>query len=878
MGPAVLLSQTSVSGNQSGTWLQAYEPYYIDGDVTVPSGQTLTIEPGCRVIFNGNYDFNIYGRLMAVGTPSERISFTNGSTSYTGSRIFQDAAAADTSVFAFCDIEDFRGYYCLYSDRSSLRMSDCCVLNDSTTAYSPVQVYNGHAVIERCVFTDNSNTSTTGAALQVGGSGSIVDCSFFTNEGVGHALRVTGDYEVTGCLFDGNQGGISFYSGTSTVLDCDFTNDNGSGSGGGIYINSGATSVQIQGCTFANCQASRGGAIAVFGYAEVVDCEITGNSAADDGGGLYISDPCRIEKCLITGNTCQDDGGGIYAYDEFDIVQCTVAGNTATGVGGGICFNDPAASMNSCIVWGNAASSSQGVHGTFNCSYSDVYGILPPGTGNISSDPFFADSSSGDYSLLEVSPCIDTGDPGLPVDPDGTRADMGAIPFFHALDGDIEIAITPDGLLGPWHLSGPGGFEYDGDGNDSLSSMEPGYYEITWLNLAGWSLLVPSTDLQELVAGDTLRFSGIWENLPPVISLIQDVPDDQGGWLRIWFNRCGFDISGAGWPDTAVVGYNVYRRVDDAATRACVLQTREAKESDSVERCGWTMDELARLPRDTGTEALFWKDRVFLLTDVLSESQPPGLWEVILHIYAQQQDEYICLASSVADLIDGELPVYSVYYVSAHTTLPTVYYASTPDSGYSIDNIAPGVPSSISATYSETGVALDWDDAPEADFQYYRIYRGLDEGFIPSPANLLHETASSTWTHHTSSPWGYYYKITTLDHAGNESEPGLPEGVAGFQGAFSSSGTLLSDALPNPFDACTVLAFAVPTPGRVRLKVYDAAGRLVVTLVDEHRSAGRHEAVWDGKGADGRMSSPGIYLYRLETGTYSETKTMVLLK
>ncbi len=84
---------------------------------------------------------------------------------------------------------------------------------------------------------------------------------------------------------------------------------------------------------------------------------------------------------------------------------------------------------------------------------------------------------------------------------------------------------------------------------------------------------------------------------------------------------------------------------------------------------------------------------------------------------------------------------------------------------------------------------------------------------------------------------------------------------------------------PNPFNPRTEIAFAVKSgTSRVSLKVYDAAGRLVRTLVDGTLPAGDHTAVWDGTGdAGGRMES-GLYLYRLEVDGNVESRKMVLLQ
>jgi beta-glucanase (GH16 family) len=75
---------------------------------------------------------------------------------------------------------------------------------------------------------------------------------------------------------------------------------------------------------------------------------------------------------------------------------------------------------------------------------------------------------------------------------------------------------------------------------------------------------------------------------------------------------------------------------------------------------------------------------------------------------------------------------------------------------------------------------------------------------------------------------------------------------------------VLLPCAPNPFNPRTTLRFELPAAGPVRLAVYDVAGRLVRTLLDESRGAGSHETEWDGRDASGQAVGSGVYLARLE--------------
>jgi endoglucanase len=83
----------------------------------------------------------------------------------------------------------------------------------------------------------------------------------------------------------------------------------------------------------------------------------------------------------------------------------------------------------------------------------------------------------------------------------------------------------------------------------------------------------------------------------------------------------------------------------------------------------------------------------------------------------------------------------------------------------------------------------------------------------------------------------------------------------------------LTQNYPNPFNPSTIISFSVPSKLYVSLKIYDVLGREVATLLDEQMSAGSHDIHW---GAVGLPS--GVYFYRLQSGSFSETRKLILLK
>ena len=88
----------------------------------------------------------------------------------------------------------------------------------------------------------------------------------------------------------------------------------------------------------------------------------------------------------------------------------------------------------------------------------------------------------------------------------------------------------------------------------------------------------------------------------------------------------------------------------------------------------------------------------------------------------------------------------------------------------------------------------------------------------------------------------------------------------------------LSQNYPNPFNPDTEIQFQLPASSHILLNIYNTNGQQIRTLVDGVQQAGLHTFVWNGQDNNGKPLSSGIYLYRLQTGSFSQVRKMTLLR
>ena len=83
---------------------------------------------------------------------------------------------------------------------------------------------------------------------------------------------------------------------------------------------------------------------------------------------------------------------------------------------------------------------------------------------------------------------------------------------------------------------------------------------------------------------------------------------------------------------------------------------------------------------------------------------------------------------------------------------------------------------------------------------------------------------------------------------------------------------------PNPFNPRTEVSFELDQAAACRLAVYDLSGRMVATLWEGFREAGRQTEIWDGSDQTGRPMPSGMYIAALRAGTYSEARKLMLAR
>ncbi|MFH1320098.1 MAG: YCF48-related protein [Bacteroidota bacterium] len=283
LNASTTIAQTVVpAGSVSGTWTIAGSPYLIQGSIQIPDGSTLTIQPGVTVNFQGHYKFNVQGRLLAIGTITDTITFTAANTTdgWKGIRYEDTPMINDSSKILFCKFQ-----------------------------YGKVSGGSGY--------------DTHGGALFLKNFSKVI---------------------ISNCLISNcdaiNGGGIYCFSSSNISIYYNTISNNTAIYGGGIYIDGCTPSVSNN--IISNNTASYGGGFYfVYCSPSLINNTISNNSAVN-GGAIC----CRLvgqptfRNTILWGNTASTSGAQVFLETEDsdpNFYYCDVQGGTAAfGINGNI--------------------------------------------------------------------------------------------------------------------------------------------------------------------------------------------------------------------------------------------------------------------------------------------------------------------------------------------------------------------------------------------------------------------------------------------------------------------------------------------------------------------------------------------------------------
>lgn len=269
------------------------------------------------------------------------------------------------------------------------------------------------------------------------------------------------------------------------------------------------------------------------------------------------------------------------------------------------------------------------------------------------------------------------------------------------------------------------------------------------------------------------------------------------------------------------------------------------------------------------------------------EHGSPGSWEAEFVDYPRV-------------LFDGE--TYHMWYTGNNGSVNQVGYASSED-GFNWTKYAGNPVLSPSASGRWDGESVAVTGVTRHDSLLYMVFMGSE--VLPADwtrYGLAVSTDGITWTREVTNPllgigsqgqwddrqlgggclrfvdgkFALWYSASSYDTPAWEiglatSIPG-PASVGLRPGAIPE-GFALGQSYPNPFNPRVTVEFSVPREEFVTITVFDGLGREVATLVEERTGPGRYSVAWDATNV-----ASGKYWYRMMAGTFSDTKSMVLLK
>ena len=646
--------------------------------------------------------------------------------------------------------------------------------------------------------------------------------------------------------------------------------------------------------------------IRAFGSDECDDSRITmkyttikyassegGTLDADNyGGGLFVDGMEDIELKNVTFMHCNAElgGGALYVKDSDPVLKkCTFLYNQAPQGGALYLTGEADPSLHNSILWDNQALEGPQVYVAGNgadpdFTYCNVQGgkaaFAGPGMGfnfsgqysnNIDKNPICMHTSTGSYNLSMCSPCIDAGCPDINCkDPDGTRADIGAIYYPH--DG---IYIQEPVVKGAWSLT-------ESPVHVNTSIVVPASEVLT----IGPGVEVLVLGHHKIEVSGTLQAIGTMQD-----NVLFTTPGQEAGWHGIRFlpesantnskllyctieNGMAYgegsrDNMGGGLfvdgNDNLYVGFSTIRNCQAAAVEGEL----SGGGAVAVLNCSPTLNKnkfVSNSSAEYGGALLLENASPKVVYNLIAENSS-GLKGGAIAMFGSTNPYLInnTIAYNSSDFVGG-----AAYLENSKSPLfrnNIIWMNEAPEGAQLYLN----------------------DDACDPNFFYNDIMGGwasiAGAGTSHFAGFYFHNLAANPLFDPTSSYYRLLHNSPCIDAGDPQSRPD-PDGTRNDMGAFPCSikspqrtlasgeetSAQLTKVYPNPAVETVNIDLEVTTPGVVTVAVYNTLGQLVASISENQLSAGKYHTTFSVSDWN-----PGTYIIKLSTGNDTLTK-MLLVK
>ncbi len=363
------------------TLTESNSPYFSTGDVVVETGACLHLEAGAEFRLSPGANLNVRGKFSAMGSENRPVRIRRdpfaAPESRWGGMIFDRVAEA--VVLKHVEIENTsngddasRRPAALNAIESNVEVQSVIFKNSNQSIF----VQGGELIVDACRF----EALKSERCVEIVGAKTKIENSIFTNINAENVVSLSG---VTSAQVSNNQ----FFAIDGTAL----------------LLKENSQDAHLENNVFLNCSQA-------------------GISLDENSSATLLRNIISRSKIAVAARN--GASATVEHLTTFETDTAFLAEKTLDGFSGG-----RITAKNSIF---SQTKSEEFVHDAFSSidqSWSLVESGIVSGEGNIFGDPFFLAPGDGNFALSANSPAVDSGDPQSPLDPDGTRADMGAV-FF----------------------------------------------------------------------------------------------------------------------------------------------------------------------------------------------------------------------------------------------------------------------------------------------------------------------------------------------------------------------------------------------------------------------------------------------------------------